>query len=357
MKAIIKNRFLVFCISLCWIMNACTNDEFGEVNTSNDPPSAFHNGAFVISEGLFNSGGGDVSWIDFSNGTINNEVFRSVNGYPPGDIPFHLALHGNNIFLTVNNSAKVYMLNDDFEVLKVIDEISSPREICSGSGNELFVSSLYKPYVYVIDAEQGILTDSIYTERPVENLLLHAGKLWATHWSKLISTQTNNALLVIDTATLLLEDSIIIGVEPNSLGIDYNGNIWVLCSGGYDHAEMAKLVVIDPVAQSIIRNIPFASSSDYPSAMVMNSARDSVYFINQHIYKMAVGEISVPTSSWIQSAGNTFYRLAVNPSDNSLWASDAGDYIHAGQVLHYSSSGDLQHTFDAGIIPGYVVFR
>lgn len=350
------NRWLLILL-LALSLYSCTNIEFGEVNTLDNSPSSFHNGAFVINEGLFNSGGGDVSWIDFSNGTISNEIFRSVNGFPPGDIPFHAALSGDNIFLTINNSAKVYIINDDFEVVKIIEGIASPREICAGSGNTMFVSSLYKPYIYVIDAEQGILSDSIYTERPVENLLLHAGKLWATHWSKLVSTQTNNALLVIDTTSMQLEDSVIIGVEPNSMGVDVNGFIWVLCSGGFDHTEVAKLVVIDPLSNSIIRNIPFASLSDYPSAMVMNAARDSVYFINQHIYKMAVSETSTPTASFIQSSGNTFYRLAVNPADNSLWVSDAGDYVHAGQVLHYSSSGNLLQTFNAGVVPGYVVFR
>jgi len=221
----------------------------------------------------------------------------------------------------------------------------------------MYVSSLYKPYIYVIDADHGILSDSIYTERPVENLLIHAGKLWATHWSKLVSTQNNNALLVIDTTTLMLEDSVIIGVEPNSMGVDINGFIWVLCSGGFDHSELAKLVVVDPLSHSIIRSVPFNSSSDYPSALVMNATDDSLYFINQHIYKMAVSATSVPSTSWITSSGNTFYRLAVNPADNSLWVSDAGDYVHAGKVMHYSASGSLLKTFDAGVVPGYIIFR
>jgi len=350
------NKFL-FIILISFLLYSCTNDEFGEVTIPDESPSAFHNGAFVINEGLFNSGGGDVSWIDFSGNTISNDVFRAVNGFAPGDIPFHVALNGNHIFLTINNSGKVYMLNDDFEVETVITGISSPREICAGSGNRLYVSSLYKPFIYVIDAAQGILSDSIYTERPVENLLIHAGKLWATHWSKLVSTQNNNALLVIDTTTLMLEDSVIIGVEPNSMGVDVNGFIWVLCSGGFDHTEIAKLVVIDPLSHSVIRSVPFNSSSDYPSALVMNATRDSLYFINQHIYKMAVSATSVPTTAWIQSSGNTFYRLAVNPADKALWISDAGDYVHAGQVLHYSASGQLLHSYNAGVVPGYIVFR
>lgn len=350
------NRWIVI-LPVALLLYSCTKEEFGEVNTADTTPSVFHNGAFVINEGLFNSGGGDVSWIDFSSGSISNEIFRSVNGYPPGDIPFHAALSGDHVFLTINNSGKVYKLNDDFEVVKVIGGIASPREICAGSGNRLFVSSLYKPFIYVIDAEQGVLTDSIYTERPVENLLLHAGKLWATHWSKLVSTQNNNALLVIDTALLQLEDSVIVGVEPNSLGIDANGFIWVLCSGGYDHAEPARFVIIDPLTNFILRNIEFPSSADYPSSMVMTPLRDSVYFVNQHVYKMPADATTIPAQTWISSSGNTFYRLAVHPADHSLWISDAGDYIHAGQVLHYSASGTLLQTYNAGVVPGYIIFR
>ena len=154
-----------------------------------------------------------------------------------------------------------------------------------------------------------------------------------------------------------LEDSVIIGLEPNSMGVDISGFIWVLCSGGYNHAETAKIVVIDPASHSVIRNILFLSSTDYPSSMVMNAARDSIYFINQHIYKMAVSATSIPTTAWIQSSGNTFYRLAVNSVDNSLWVSDAGDYVHAGQAQHYSALGNLLQTFNAGVVPGYVVFR
>lgn len=356
-KAVMKNRFLVLCMSLCGLMNACTNDDFGEVNTETTTPSVFTNGAWVVNEGLFNSGGGDLSWIDFETNTISNNVFRAVNGYPPGDVPFFMAYHNNHTLLSVNNSGKLFLLDSEFKVSCEIDGVASPREVCFGAGNKAYVSSLYKPYVYVIDAELGILTDSIYTERPVENLLLHAGKLWATHWSKLTSAFSNNAVLIIDTASNLLSDSIMVGVEPNSMGVDYNGNIWVLCSGGYDHAEAARFCVIDPASQTVIRQLVFQQPNDYPSAMVFNVNADSLYFINQHIYKMAVDASSVPATTWIQSAGNTFYRLAVNPSDNSLWASDAGDYIHAGQVLHYSSSGDLQHTFDAGIIPGFLMFR
>ncbi|PKP03919.1 MAG: hypothetical protein CVU11_06645 [Bacteroidetes bacterium HGW-Bacteroidetes-6] len=344
-------------VLLLLTLTSCTNDDFGEVNTETNTPSVFTNGAWVVNEGLFNSGGGDLSWIDFETNTISNNVFRAVNGYPPGDVPFFMAFNSDYILLSINNSGKLYVLDNDFRVTGVINGIASPREICFGTGNKAYVSSLYKPYVYVVDAAQTKLVDSIYTERPAENLLLSSGKLWATHWSKLTSAFNNNVVLVIDTATNLLSDSIVVGIEPNSMGVDGFGFVWVLCSGGYDHAEAARFCVIDPVSQTVIRQLVFQQPNDYPSAMVFNANADSLYFINQHIYKMGVLDASVSTNIWASGSGKTFYRLAVNPSGNSLWATDAGDYIHAGQVLQFSSGGDLQQTFDAGIIPGYMWFR
>ena len=339
------------------MLYSCTNDEFGEINDVNDSPSMFNKGAFVINEGLFNSGGGDISWINFENDSISNEIFRFANNFPPGDIPFHMALIDDFIFLTVNNSGKIYKLNGNFKVEKTISGIMSPREICIGPNGNLFVSSLYKPYIYVVNAGQGALVDSIYTGRPVENLLLHKGKLWATHWSQLASTKTNNVLLVIDPIAKQLSDSIIVGIEPNSMCIDKNEHIWILCSGGFDHAETARLVVVDPVSHNVVRSIQFLSANDYPTSLVVNLLGDTLYYINQHIYKMSVNATAIPSTHWVQSIGNTFYRLAVNPADNTIWASDAGNYIHAGKVLHYSPFGSLIKEFNAGVVPGYIIFK
>ncbi len=344
-------------VLLLLTLTSCTNDDFGEVNTETTTSSVFTNGAWVVNEGLFNSGGGDLSWIDFETNTISNNVFRAVNGYPPGDVPFFMAFNSNHILLSINNSSKLYVLDKDLTVTAVIDGIASPREICFGAGNKAYVSSLYKPYVYVVDAAQAKLVDSIYTERPSENLLLSSGKLWATNWSKLTSTFSNNAVLIIDTASNLLSDSIMVGVEPNSMGVDEFGLVWVLCSGGYDHSEAARFCVIDPASQTVTRQLVFQQPNDYPSTMVFNANADSLYFINQHIYKMGVMDAFVSTNIWANGTGKTFYRLSMNPTDNSLWATDAGDYNHAGQVQHYSANGALQQTFDAGIIPGYIVFR
>lgn len=59
--------------------------------------------------------------------------------------------------------------------------------------------------------------------------------------------------MIIDTETDVLIDSIQVGIEPNSMVVDRDQNIWVLCSGGYDNEEMPSLWKVNPQNKSVIK--------------------------------------------------------------------------------------------------------
>jgi hypothetical protein len=64
---------------------------------------------------------------------------------------------------------------------------------------------------------------------------------------------------------------------------------------------------------------------------------------------LPISSASLPTSTFINSSGNVFYGLGVNDKDNTVYVSDAIDYIQKSSITIYSSSGQLKTSFKAGI--------
>lgn len=156
--------------------------------------------------------------------------------------------------------------------------------------------------------------------------------------------------------TDLIVDSLIVGKEPNSLVIDAYNNLWVLCSGGYNHEEPARLICIDPTSRDIVHDFIFNSGS-YPSRLSIDGSGLNLYWIDGNVYKMNINDVALSANYFIPNNGRLFYGLAVNPLTNDVWVSNAVDYLQEGYMLKYSSLGHLQDSFKVGIIPGEIYFK
>lgn len=62
------------------------------------------------------------------------------------------------------------------------------------------------------------------------------------------------------------------------------------------------------------------------------------------------------TQPLIEAGSRIWYGLAIHPEDESVWLSDARDYVQKGKVYRYTSSGNESASWDAGIIPGSFYF-
>ena len=58
----------------------------------------------------------------------------------------------------------------------------------------------------------------------------------------------------------------------------------------------------------------------------------------------------------ISGTGKTFYKVFVDPWNGDLYLTDVKNYLVNGTVYRYSSDGTLLKAFDAGIVPGNMLF-
>ncbi|NQU35181.1 MAG: hypothetical protein HQ521_18300 [Bacteroidetes bacterium] len=182
-------------------------------------------------------------------------------------------------------------------------------------------------------------------------------RIFIANWSAYNQTKLNNTIMVIDSDNDILIDSITVGIEPNSMVLDKDGLLWVLCSGGFMNEELPSLWQINPVSMEIVRIIYFEDILQNPENLCINGSKDSLYYLNNGIYGLSVYDDKLPQNPVISSDNNTYYTLGVDPNNNEIYVSDALNYDHDGLVYRYTATGTFISSFEVGIIPGSIVFN
>jgi len=161
-------------------------------------------------------------------------------------------------------------------------------------------------------------------------------------------------LYVVNPQNDIITDSISVPLGGNSMIVDKMGKVWLLCSGS--SSQTGALCQVDVSSNSVIHNYPFNLGTN-PIKLTTNASKDTLYWINDNVYRMAISDVLVPVSPFISLTGVNLYGLGVDPYTNEIYLSDAIDYVQKGMVYRYHSNGVLKHTFRVGVIPGDFFFK
>ena len=347
-----RYRFVIIGLVLI-AFSSCKKDEPKAVPPIFNPP-----GVFVVNEGNFTTGNASLTWIGFENDTVIPDAFYAANKVPLGDVANYMTTYNNKGFIVVNNSGFIYVINiSDGAFLGKISGLNSPREVLIISDNLALVSDLSDKYLTVVNPATFEVKGKIDLKgRSSESMQKIGNKVFIANWSKLNQKKNNDKILVVDIDQLKLTDSIQVSKEPNSMVVDKNGKLWVLCSGGYSNTVTPALFRIDPFDNSIEKRFDFSEINSNPFNLKINGMGEQLYFLNKAVFSMNIAATQLPTQPLIDKGENNFYALGVRPDREELFLSDALDYVRNGQILVYNQSGDLMQKFEAGIIPGYFCF-
>jgi len=354
-KLIIK--LLGLMMMIVTMLSCNKGNDFGEQSTdaSNYIPAK---GVFIISEGNFTWGNGIISFYNFNTHAIANDIFYAVNKRPLGDVPVSMQQMNELIYIVVNNSGKIEVVSPiDFASVKTITGMMSPRFIQQINANKAYVSDLESPVINILNLQTNTITGQINTIKATDRMLLYNNTVFVCNWSQYYVHQNNNTVQVINATTDKLTDSITVGKEPNSMVMDKNNKLWVLCSGGYNNEEIPSLVCINPNTLSVEKTLLFASKYLSPTSLDINATKDTLYYISNDIYKMSINETAIPSTPFINKGSRLFYSLAVSPSTNELFISDAIDYTQNGFVFRFDAHGNVLDSVRAGITPSWFSFN
>lgn len=314
----------------------------------------------ILNEGSYGNNNSELSVYNNQSKQLN--YYQQKNGKSLGDVAQDIAFLNNKYIITLNGSSKIEVCNSDFTSLTSIKNVSFPRYILPINQQTAYVSSLYNPYVYVLDLVNYKIKDTIQTSFiNTENMLLTEDAAYITCWNTRCKY-----LYTVNTQTHEVTDSIDLqAYAPHQISEDKNGNIWVLCGNKYKGIK-SSLVQINPISKTIIKKLDFLSAQD-PFRMKMNTHKDSLYFIminydgkDEHngLYKMGISESQIPSKPFIQAPSYSyFWGYAIEPISNRVFVTDPKGFTQSSTILTYSDNGSYIGSFQAGIGSNKILFR
>jgi len=330
-------------------------------------------GVFILNEGNLSSSNASLSYYKPHEKEVINNIFYTTNGLPLGDVAQSMYLTDSTAYVVLNNSGKVYVLNSNtFKYIGKIIGLTSPRYLYLHSKNKAYISDLYSKSIQIVNPitfqHLGKINvnnrNSSFYQHSTEQMRAVGNKLFVSCWSY------DNKILVIDTQTDKLIDSLIVAKQPNSLQIDKNNTLWVLSDGAFEGSpyghEQAALTCINTSTLQIEKTFIFTNSSASPSKLQINETKDTLFFISNNvgeistdygIYRMPITAQNLPQTPFIKQNKRLFYGLGIDPNNSDIYVADAIDHAQNGFVLRYNSQGITIDSFKVGIIPNSFYFK
>ncbi len=351
---------------LLLLLTGCMDDEAWFEMNQPPLPAGSPAGVFIVNEGNFMYDNASLSFYDTEDHTGYNHVFYGKNEIPLGDVAQSMTIRDSLGYVVVNNSGKIIVINvHTMEYAGKITGLTSPRNIHFLSDTKAYVSDLYSRSITIVDPSTFQITGSIdvYSHHPrfsrhsTDEMVQYDRFVFTNCWSY------DHMILVIDSRTDRLVDSIEVGKQPTSLVIDRYNKVWTLTDGGYpgspDGHEAPALHRINAITREVEKTYRF-DKEESPSELAINNARDTIYFINRGIYRHAVQSGSEPElligSPYEADRGSGFYGLAVDPATSEIYVADAIDHTQRGMVYRYTPDAVPIDSFRTGIIPGSFCF-
>ena len=336
---LLKNIALVLVFASCLLVGCKDEDD--------NPVIVFDGNEVLISnEGNFGWGEGSLSLYNPESKQVQNDVFKSRNGVGIGNVFQSISYHINQYFFVVNNSNKIVLATDSFQKTSEIIGLTSPRYFYRVADHKAYVTDLYSNSIAVVDMKALTVNSQITMNGWTEKAVVYDSSFWVT------APETEYVYL-IDIATDSIQDSVQVGFAPESIVLDNNRMIWVLCKGDAASSKSAKLVTINPKTKSITRSI---SVTGLPVNLVYDNIFNKLFFLNDGVYSMAAESTADP-ELWKSSNNNNFYGLGVNPNNGEVYVSDIHDFVQKSSVFRFSSEGVLLDEFKTGIIAGNFFFH
>lgn len=344
-----RHCFFAACTALI-VLAGCRNDE-PPVQPTQPPVVGNNGGVYVINEGNFQFGNAKVGYYDIASGNATEDLFQPANGVALGDVCQSMRIFNGKAYIVVNNSGKIVVVNPQtFVATATITGFPSPRYFLPVSNGKAYVTDLYANRIAIVNLSTNTISGTIACPGWTEELVLAYGKAFVTN-------QSRNKVYVINTSTDALEDSITVSNSSSSICEDKNGKLWVLCNGSASNSIYPALHRINPLTLQVEQSFAFPAFADNPWRLCMNGSNDTLYFLNNDVYRMGIDDAALPNSAFIPAAGRNLYGLGIDPVGSIVYVADAVDYVQRGVVYRYRADGTQLNTFMAGIIPAGFYFN
>jgi hypothetical protein len=306
----------------------------------------------ICNEGNFGTANSTVTLYDPASGGIVTDAYGPANANQYiGEVVQSMAKFNEKYYWVVNGSKKITITDKNFTKLGEVTGFTSPRYMEFVSNSKAYVSNLQLSttanFIQVLDLNTSTISKNIRINGWTEHMTQSYGKVFVTN-------QRRKYLYIIDAASDNLTDSVYLNATSACIVKDQDEKLWISCNADAANNIPARLVKVDPVTHQVVSDISLQTTQNSISVLTINSAGNTLYYLLGDLYKTSVSSSSCPSNSLVLQGSMSFYGLCLDPSDETIYLSDAIDYNQDGNILRYKVDGSYFGTFKAGISPGFM---
>lgn len=339
---------LGFLILLC----ACV-----ETPTSAPPnltPTSSSRIALVLNEGLFQRNNASLTRYEIDSNRAFTDFFEQQVGRRLGDTGSDLAQYGGKIYIVVNISSTIEVLDaSTFVSLGAISLFNGtqprqPRHIAF-HGRYAFVSC-YDGTIAVADTASLAVAQNIQVGSYPEGVAIQNGKLYVANSGGLNFPNYDSTISIIDLNTLTEIKRLTLRINPTAVAADRYGNVYVISNGNYSTVPL-RLLKIDSQTDTIKKIY------DFDAGRI--AIHDSLAFIasNGGIKLLNIKNDSVLSENLIAPSNfQILYGISIDEARQELYCADAKTYVVNGEMKVFDFNGRFKRGFQTGLIPSKTVF-
>lgn len=337
-------------------------------------PSGPVKGLYLLNEGNMNMNKASLDYLDLATGVYRRNIYNQANPEIVkglGDVGNDIGVYGSKVYVVVNLSHKIEVLNA--KTGKKLGQIPlvSARYITFYKGKayaSAYLGALGDPTAgngVVIEIDTATLTEKRRVEvgRQPEELAVVRGKLFVANSGGYSATNYERTVSVIDLNSFQVTNKIDVAINLHRLKADKYGDLYVSSRGDYFDIP-SKLFVIDTQTEKVKKSFDIGVSE------IVIDGDLAYYYSTEYSYetdknKITYGMIDVKTEtplskSFITDGTNEKitvpYGIAVNPVTKDVFVTDAKDYVSPGTLYCFTPAGIKKLEVTTGDIPAHFAF-
>lgn len=285
-----------------------------------EPTGPYDNGFFVVSEGGFQRGNGEVSFYNGDSNKLFRDIFKNVNGEGLGDVVQSIYFNSTHGFVVVNNSAKVEVVDKQtFKSVATIQGFSSPRFFIEANGLG-YVTDWISNTVKIIDLSSFEISGEIPVGKGPETMIEVNGKLIVANNG---GFENDSTISIIDLGSNTVEKTLWVADAPETMRQMSDGLLYVLCRGRLHYPpesieSVGHLVAVDPDSWEVQKKVQIGELGLHPIRLTSDKEGENLFFTSETgIYKHFIHD-SDPLS--FRAISQFHYGLAIDNQRNHLLA-------------------------------------
>lgn len=309
------------------------------------PAQGGHKQVFVI-----NSVANTLSVVD----PVNQTVILDTLSPGATSFPNQMVLHGGKGYVVSSGIHSILVFETaGLQRLGTIQLPTGTNPWAMGFINDSLaaVSFFDTDEVGIVNVNSGQLLTTVPVGTSPEGVRFSNGRIFVANSGFVSFGQPYDpgTVSVIDAATFSVVGTVPVGLNPQDLDTDSNGNIVVACTGDYGVTATGQLDIIHPASLTVIHS---ESLNEFITAVRVNPS-DRAYLatfgFGVLVYDLVTQTFEVDGSNPLTGGPGVDFDAAGN-----AYICEFGDGSSAGKLRMFSPAHQLLHTFGVNVGPVYV---